>query len=49
MAYRNFYLLVMIDGTAKALEFAATDINSALADISAAFSGEVTLIQYHQG
>lgn len=47
MAYRTFDILVTIDGTVKMFEaIGAVDLTAALADIAAAFAGEVLLVQY---
>jgi hypothetical protein len=48
MTYRTFHILCTIGETVRSLEIVSTDINGALADIAAAFDGEVLLIQYRQ-
>ena len=44
--YKNFWLLVKIQGEGKWFEFPAVSIEAALADIKQAVYGEVELIQY---
>lgn len=47
MTYRNFEILVRIDGVIKFFDgLSALGIAEALTDIRAAYSGDVELIQY---
>lgn len=44
--YRNFSILVKIEGEAKRFEFPAVSLESAMADIRQAVYGDVELIQW---
>lgn len=44
--YKNFEILVDIEGKAKRYEFPAVSIEAAMADIKAGVYGEVRLVQY---
>ena len=46
MTYRQFYLLVTIDGVVRSFDTIALTLNGALADIRESYFGDVQLIQW---